>query len=703
MAPPSKQPPIRSPLLSALNSVVNTKRSNFQIRSTKNSLDDFLRFMNVEVASLQAQKLPDQKKISKLSNLNMASTFGRPGSLLSSLASGAMDVAGFLGEFFRGKRKPPRPNSKPGKPIPKSKGVRLGGLRAAGIVNAVFAGLDFKEGLDQGESTSLAAAGAGGALAGSLLGGALGQALIPVPGWGFMIGSMAGNFLGGYTADRIHESVTGERSLREKQDQKLKSLEAEQKSSAATSTTTFPQVLDKFETVVYQFSNLMSGSTTVSPTSSSESFNDRVEEEYHQGELPEPQNNNTMTGGDLGEYTVEGGTAPSSKRGSRYGMRKGRMHWGIDYPVNVGTPISVIQPGTINFAGLDSKGNLSVYVDHPDGSQTRYLHLSELKVSQGQQIEPGTLIGLSGGEKGAYGSGNSTGPHLHFEYCGPNGGGSMDPAVGGMDDKSFRFGGNITVKAKPNTGTAAPGAGGPTLVIAAGTNNFGVSNTSSAEAALKRTIQAAQAKGYNVVYIPPNSEGEFATISKALSRVATQSGAKIETARYGTGGRQERAHFAAGEADRIRQAYPGATFMGDSNAAGLAGGQRPGMAVDSQTMETIEGYARNLKPVSRDRRSQAAARRREMQASTSQVQPVQQQPVAPQQVSTYTEYNRPTTQVTTVLVTSTPPAGGGSTKSSPPPSYPSAGGQSQVAPFLSKNRVLNSLFSTALLTNLSGT
>jgi len=100
MALPNKQPPIRSPLLSAFNNIVNTKRSNYQIRSTKNSFDDFMRFMNVEVEGLKAQKLPDEKKISKLSSLNMASTFGRSGSLLSALASGAMDVAGFLGEFF---------------------------------------------------------------------------------------------------------------------------------------------------------------------------------------------------------------------------------------------------------------------------------------------------------------------------------------------------------------------------------------------------------------------------------------------------------------------------------------------------------------------------------------------------------------------------------------------------------------------------
>ena len=57
----------------------------------------------------------------------------------------------------------------------------------------------------------------------------------------------------------------------------------------------------------------------------------------------------------------------------------------------------------------------SITIDHGNNNKTKYSHLSELYVSEGEVVEKATVIGLSGGEKGAYGSGMSTGPHLHFE------------------------------------------------------------------------------------------------------------------------------------------------------------------------------------------------------------------------------------------------------------------------------------------------
>ena len=208
MAPKTKKT-ISSPLVSALNNIVSINRSGSTMKSTQQSYQGFLQFMDVEIRNIEGIKLPKKRDLQKLSNLNVAATFGSAGSLLSSLASGALDAAGFVGDFFSGrKRGGGKPNPKAGGAIPKGKGIKLGGIKALGIANAAFAGLDFATGLAEGESVGKAAAGAGGALAGSLIGGAIGQTLIPIPGLGFVIGSMAGNFAGGFLGDRAHEAVT---------------------------------------------------------------------------------------------------------------------------------------------------------------------------------------------------------------------------------------------------------------------------------------------------------------------------------------------------------------------------------------------------------------------------------------------------------------------------------------------------------------
>jgi murein DD-endopeptidase MepM/ murein hydrolase activator NlpD len=84
------------------------------------------------------------------------------------------------------------------------------------------------------------------------------------------------------------------------------------------------------------------------------------------------------------------------------------MHQGLDFAVPTGTPISAANSGTILLAGpLYFEGNC-VVIDHGQGLLTLYLHLSEIKVKQGEQVKRGEELGLSGG------TGRATGPHLHL-------------------------------------------------------------------------------------------------------------------------------------------------------------------------------------------------------------------------------------------------------------------------------------------------
>lgn len=82
-------------------------------------------------------------------------------------------------------------------------------------------------------------------------------------------------------------------------------------------------------------------------------------------------------------------------------------HEGLDFRVHTGTPVAAMNDGTVLLARpLYYEGDFIV-LDHGQGLLTLYLHLSEFKVKEGDQVKRGQLIGLSGG------TGRATGPHLH--------------------------------------------------------------------------------------------------------------------------------------------------------------------------------------------------------------------------------------------------------------------------------------------------
>ncbi|MFF4220711.1 M23 family metallopeptidase [Streptomyces nondiastaticus] len=93
------------------------------------------------------------------------------------------------------------------------------------------------------------------------------------------------------------------------------------------------------------------------------------------------------------------------------------VHTGIDFPVAYGTPVMAATDGTVRTQYNVAYGNMAI-VTSPDGVETWYCHLSSTKLRSGQ-VKAGDVIAYSGN------SGNSTGPHLHFEVR--PGGSAVDP------------------------------------------------------------------------------------------------------------------------------------------------------------------------------------------------------------------------------------------------------------------------------------
>ncbi|MBM7169674.1 peptidoglycan DD-metalloendopeptidase family protein [Streptomyces sp. G44] len=93
-------------------------------------------------------------------------------------------------------------------------------------------------------------------------------------------------------------------------------------------------------------------------------------------------------------------------------------HSGIDFPVSYGTEVFAATDGTVTTKWNSAYGNMAI-VTAKDGTETWYCHLSSHKISSGP-VKAGETIAFSGN------SGNSTGPHLHFEVR-PSGGSAIDP------------------------------------------------------------------------------------------------------------------------------------------------------------------------------------------------------------------------------------------------------------------------------------
>jgi murein DD-endopeptidase MepM/ murein hydrolase activator NlpD len=98
---------------------------------------------------------------------------------------------------------------------------------------------------------------------------------------------------------------------------------------------------------------------------------------------------------------------------SPYGLRflgiRPDIHKGVDLAVPVGTRVSAMSAGVVAFAGEMGGYGSVVILDHGGSVRSVYGHLSRISVKQGDEIQAGQEIALSGK------SGNAAGPHLHFE------------------------------------------------------------------------------------------------------------------------------------------------------------------------------------------------------------------------------------------------------------------------------------------------
>jgi murein DD-endopeptidase MepM/ murein hydrolase activator NlpD len=112
---------------------------------------------------------------------------------------------------------------------------------------------------------------------------------------------------------------------------------------------------------------------------------------------------------------------PYRKAGSAWS--KG-YHTGVDFAVPTGTSVKAVAAGKVVSAGWGGSFGYQVVIRHSDGRYTQYAHLSAISVKNGQTVGGGQRIGRSGS------TGNSTGPHLHFEVrTGPGFGSDIDPVA----------------------------------------------------------------------------------------------------------------------------------------------------------------------------------------------------------------------------------------------------------------------------------
>lgn len=179
--------------------------------------------------------------------------------------------------------------------------------------------------------------------------------------------------------------------------------------------------------IVYPQAEAAGGAAAVQQRAASEETTTRATAPAVTAPAPASGGQSEQTGAAATSDTAAGLVSPLRGRiTSLFGMRthpiSGKLvhHDGVDVAAPTGTTIKSAAAGKVAYAGwADGYGNL-VEVEHADGRTTRYGHCQSLKVKAGQTVKAGQAIATVGS------TGNSTGPHLHFEVISA-GGRAVDP------------------------------------------------------------------------------------------------------------------------------------------------------------------------------------------------------------------------------------------------------------------------------------
>ena len=137
-----------------------------------------------------------------------------------------------------------------------------------------------------------------------------------------------------------------------------------------------------------------------------------LEQKKKEEEAKQRQYKVTSRGGDYSRTSSQGTRFPLASYvyvSSFYGQRWGKLHTGIDLAASSGTYVYAWKSGTVTLSSWAGGYGNCILIKHSDGTTSRYAHLSGYNCSVGDKVAAGKLIGYVGS------TGNSTGPHLHFE------------------------------------------------------------------------------------------------------------------------------------------------------------------------------------------------------------------------------------------------------------------------------------------------